>query len=271
MTNLAYTTSLQSLTRKMETFGPLLGVNLKMDEKNPRLSVGRAFVIFESKHDQETCISTLHDKPFEGRALRVNSMDDSSRRKSFQPSGGGAASNASRYYIRDITTKCFRCGQIGHRSDSCPNEQLAKPCPLCAKTGHDSWSCPLAKICFNCGIPGHINRECPERRGMPQRLVCSTCFRSHHHRWRCPERIHNISSWNARCMSCGKEGHFMCGEMRWFFGLQGLTCFNCGWNGHHGLNCDRPGISVCARNADIAAKEVERAEIISLYVIYLVI
>ena len=65
-------------------------------------------------------------------------------------------------------------------------------------------------------------------------------------------------------MTCGKEGHFMCGEMKWFFGLKGLTCFNCGGTGHSGFNCDRPEVGVCARNADITTKEIERAEIISL-------
>jgi len=152
------------------------------------------------------------------------------------------------YWEKDITTRCFRCGQVGHMSDTCPNEELPKPCTSCAKIGHDMYSCPLSKICFKCGVPGHINRDCPERRHIPRRLVCGICFLSGHDRWQCRERICNIPHYNARCLVCGDRGHFMCKPMQWFFGLTGMSCFNCGQAGHHGNECKRPKLQQLSRN-----------------------
>jgi hypothetical protein len=36
---------------------------------------------------------------------------------------------------------------------------------------------------------------------------------------------------HAKCMVCGQLGHFMCQDMKWFFGLDGLTCFQL-WTEH---------------------------------------
>jgi cellular nucleic acid-binding protein len=149
-------------------------------------------------------------------------------------------------------------------SNSCPNEVMTKPCPLCVKSGHDSYSCALNRICFNCGMPGHINRECLERRGMPKRIVCGACFISGHHRWECHEKIHNIPAYGATCFACSIDGHFMCDSMKCFFGLKGISCFNCRRKGHHESKCDRPVVDECARNSDLLVTEIERAEAKSL-------
>ena len=263
ISNLAFTTNEKTLLQLCQKYGAINDVNLLMDEQNPTRSKGRAYIEFQDEASANSFVENMNEKSFQGRQLRINVAAD--RPKSGRDSiGGGRKVGMARYWEKDITTKCFRCGGVGHMASACPNEQMAKPCPLCAKTGHDSYSCPLNRICFNCGIPGHINRECTERRGMPRRIVCGACFISGHHRWECRERIQNIPSYGATCMVCKKDGHFMCGSMKWFFGLKGISCFNCGRKGHHGSKCDRPVVDECARNSDLFLKELDRAEAKSL-------
>ncbi len=185
ITNLAYTTSKERLTRKCEEYAPVIQVILLMDETNEKLSKGRAYVTFETEQGREKFLKSMNEKSFDGRILRITAVaeDNTSANSSNKKSkDGNNIGGQSRYWERDITTKCFRCQEIGHMSSNCPNDELEKPCPFCANTGHDSFSCPLSKICFNCGVPGHLNRECPERKGMPRRLVCGKCFISGHHR-----------------------------------------------------------------------------------------
>ena len=263
ITNLAFTTTKESILKACEKIGPVLDIIMPMDETNTNRSKGRAYVTFEANEDGEEFIKKQNEKSFEGRILRVAVAEE--RPKSGRDSIGRPGGNAlSRYWEKNITTKCFRCGKIGHMVDSCPNEAIPKPCALCAQVGHDSYSCPLSKICFNCGVPGHINRECKERRGMPRRIVCGHCFITGHHRWECRERYQDIPSYRATCLVCGARGHFMCSPMRWFFGLNGLSCFNCGQAGHHGSRCERPRVDECLRNSDILVKELDRAEAVSL-------
>ena len=263
ISNLAYTTKEKALMELCQTYGVVSDVNLLMDEQNITRSKGRAYVAFQHEADAQSFCESMDEKSFQGRQLRITVATDRPRpgRDSI---GGGKKVGMARYWEKDITTKCFRCGGVGHMSNSCPNEVMAKPCPLCAKTGHDSYSCALNRICFNCGIPGHINRECSERRGMPKRIVCGACFISGHHRWECHEKIHNIPTYGATCFVCSKDGHFMCDSMKWFFGLKGISCFNCGRKGHHGSKCDRPVVDECARNSDLLVTEIERAEARSL-------
>jgi cellular nucleic acid-binding protein len=256
ITNLSYKTTSAAIARNFESIGPVVDVNLILDDNGQ--SSGRAYVVFEDHETALSCVEKMNEKSLEGRSIRI-SLASASYRKSLDPS----KKQDSRYWERDISTKCNSCGEVGHIARNCPNEQLIK-CGLCATVGHDMWSCPDKSVCFNCGLPGHVVRDCNQRRGLPQRCVCTICFRSGHHRFQCRERPWHVPTEDAVCMQCGQMGHFMCSEMRWFFGLKGVTCFKCGMKDHRGVDCRRPDVDVCQKNFEIAQREIDMADTNSL-------
>ena len=269
--NLNYRTSEETLTQACLQFGPLKEVKLLLDKEQPAgstiLNSGRAYVTFETEDGALSCIDGL--KKLDGRDLRVT-MAMSKPKATVGDSGGGggggppaSASLLNTMMERDISTICFRCGGVGHMGASCPNPLKPKPCTLCGMLDHEQRGCSKNRICFNCGMPGHVNRECTMRRGLPRRMVCGTCFQSGHHRLQCPLRSVNDLPYSAMasaiCMTCGQKGH-SCKELKWFYGLRGVSCFNCGSQGHSGYDCQRPALYQCVQDPQTAVNEIERAE-----------
>ena len=259
ITNLNYNTTADVLTQVCELVGPVINVNIILDEY--RQSTGRAYVVFEDHETAQSFVDKMNGQTLEGRNINVFlAAASSSSRKS-----GGAPKKENRYWELDISKKCNHCGVVGHFMSNCPNaNDDFKPCQLCAAVGHQMFSCPMKAICFNCGLPGHVSRECPNRRGQRRRQICTNCFAWDHQRSDCRDSPKNIPIRDAVCMECGKVGHVMCNEMRWFFDLEGMFCFNCGGRDHSGYDCRRPNLDQCNRDSTLAQKEVEMADAIHL-------
>ena len=262
--NLTYSTTTATIARTCGKYGPVVDVNIILDDN--RQSTGRAYVVFEDHESALECVNKMNEQTLEGRVIYVTSTS-SSGRKSMDASSGLPGSSMkrkeTRYWDRDISTKCHQCGEVGHIAVNCPNEEKPRTCVLCAQVGHEMWSCPMKCVCFNCGVPGHVSRDCPHRRGLPNRIICTVCYQNGHHRFDCRERPWNAPAKDAICIQCGQKGHFMCSEMRWFFGLKGVTCFNCGGN-HLGERCRRANAETCSKNPDVGRQEIEMAGTMTL-------
>ena len=153
VSNLLYTTTEETLAEECRNFGPVLEVNMIMDDNNPEKNVGRAYVVFADERSAQACVDQQLGGDLNGRPIRVALAENLPKKSASNPTAGGA-----RYYQKDISTKCFRCGKIGHIGANCPNPPKANICPLCAKVDeHDMRACPWNRVCFNCGIPVRLS------------------------------------------------------------------------------------------------------------------
>ncbi|ETV92574.1 hypothetical protein H310_13234, partial [Aphanomyces invadans] len=116
----------------------------------------------------------------------------------------------SRYFRKDLTTKCFNCGEIGHMSNACVNSTVLRPCFMCGYRDHKANECPHL-LCHRCNEPGHEARNCPNGRYYLD--FCGTCGAADHDSRECPPRLRDAKL--ARCMVCFERGHLV---RRW-----------CGW------------------------------------------
>jgi hypothetical protein len=123
----------------------------------------------------------------------------------------------SRYFVTDLATKCFNCGQVGHVSAVCANDRVQKPCHYCALRGHNAFACPHLP-CSACLQLGHEQRDCASnsanksngKRASSTSNVykgCSLCGRAGHDHHSCDTRT---SLATVTCMVCASVGHLHC-------------------------------------------------------------
>ncbi|SJL02098.1 uncharacterized protein ARMOST_05422 [Armillaria ostoyae] len=98
---------------------------------------------------------------------------------------------------------CYRCGEPGHRADSCTKERT---CYNCGQPGHVTADCDAprkvsVKRCFSCGEEGHVKSECPQ-------LKCFRCGGSGHMSRNCTNApVESERTKNIKCYKCQQTGH----------------------------------------------------------------
>ncbi|RDA94682.1 hypothetical protein CP533_2498 [Ophiocordyceps camponoti-saundersi (nom. inval.)] len=81
---------------------------------------------------------------------------------------GSGAANATEHNGSDHgpdSTKCFSCGEMGHRAADCPTPR-EMTCRFCHQPGHMVKDCPdkPPMKCENCGQDGHMKYNCENAR-----------------------------------------------------------------------------------------------------------
>jgi len=83
-----------------------------------------------------------------------------------------------RYFLRDVTIKCYRCDKPGHFQADCTEPEL-RICSRCS-LGHDIWDCPLepekAPRCFWCSQDDHFIYQCRQFRKSRQDVSDVVCY-----------------------------------------------------------------------------------------------
>ncbi|TDH72418.1 hypothetical protein CCR75_003173 [Bremia lactucae] len=151
---------------------------------------------------------------FDAKSTRTNMEknngdQDGMKNKASKKKGkeDGRKRKESRYFVTDLATKCFHCGEIGHTANVCSNDKLQRPCHYCALRGHQAWECPNLP-CTNCLQLGHQEKDCNNRAMMV--IPCSICGCPGHTVAKC-DNVGNPAE--VTCMVCTEKGHLHCVPM----------------------------------------------------------
>ena len=132
---------------------------------------------------------------------------------------------------------CFNCGIPGHISRECTQSRR----PYQHNGNHNNNNNNVTNIINRCvcticySMNHHTKYNCPwtTRNTTSQRNNNNNNNKNHRNPTPTslppPPQVHpaisTVSS-HAICASCGRTGHFLCHELKWFYGLLGVSCSN---------------------------------------------
>lgn len=119
--------------------------------------------------------------------------------------------NDKKRYFED-TTVCYKCGEMGHVSRDCTQEDL-RNCIYC-DIEHKKKPCDFL-FCDNCFKLGHTYRYCRERSLIPD--LCNRCYGLRHYIFECPKvwRCYKLKNTKIQaelmmsCPLCFSSTHFL--------------------------------------------------------------
>lgn len=148
-----------------------------------------------------------------------------------------SAPRMRRYFDSADSLKCFNCGERGHTSETCKEENV-KPCFICAHPGHLERNCPN-QLCLRCNLGGHVIKDCRFSGRVPRLRVCSRCGSRAHTLLDCTYQPQQNSAdlASVRCFICGNYGHLCCRNSRKLNQKRPQFCSNCASQGHWHFDC----------------------------------
>lgn len=119
-----------------------------------------------------------------------------------------------------LDMKCWKCGDMGHASKSCPKVvELNKKtiCFGCRRVGHNYSLCPYntsmgSVSCYTCGADGHASRNCPKAKDKTTTpdysfAECFICKQKGHISSQCSENKNKVFPKGGSCFRCGSTEH----------------------------------------------------------------
>ncbi|EGZ21918.1 hypothetical protein PHYSODRAFT_251378, partial [Phytophthora sojae] len=171
--------------------------------------------------------STSNDKENHDGNDAEDGKDKKSKKKK-KNAEDGRKRKENRYFVTDLATKCFHCGEVGHMASVCMNDKLQPPCYYCALRGHQSWACPNLP-CTNCLQLGHQERDCSNR--SLDIDPCSICGRAGHIEDNC-DNNHTLDECDTY-----REPTATNFAARTASGRTVQTCYECNEAGHIAAEC----------------------------------
>lgn len=192
-------TAAEQQTHEQRGFGPMVRCAECRSVKKARYAAAADVPSYDQATEAklDAWVAAKRSKAFDAAdrlraALRADGVDtEAARPLGYDPDARSPAPK------KVSKVKCFRCGQIGHRSESC----TAKPagstaCYHCGSEEHKGRDCPEAPEptrfdpssarCFGCGQMGHVAAACPALKAGGSKSACHVCGEEGHRSRYCP-------------------------------------------------------------------------------------